>query len=137
MSSVDGPAKTLDPIRLVVSQMLRRGAKRACPSSSPGRSKVADEPSPSRGHPGNCAPRVQGRGDPEIRPGLEGLGRLLLPLLARNLSHGGGPAGSFQMPCSSSRSFRSRDHLSPLSSAVPLCRDSLSDLREDRDTWLM
>lgn len=67
-----------------------------------------------------------------IRPGLEGLGRLLLPLLAGSLSHGGG----FQMPCSSSRSFRSRDHLSPLSSAAPLCRDSLSDLRGDRDTWL-
>lgn len=45
------------------------------------------------------------------------------------------PAWSFQMYCSSSLSFSSRDHLSPPLAAVP-GRDSLSDVKEDRDTWL-
>lgn len=58
-------------------------------------------------------------------------------LLSWEMGPGSASAWSFQMHCSSSLSFRSKDHLSPLLSAVVLCRDSLSDLREDRDTWLM
>lgn len=92
----------------------------------------ASTPSPGPMEPGESPPGRREGVIQNIRPGLEGLGCLLLPLRAGSISRGGG----FQMPCSSSRSFRSRDHLSPLSSAAPLCRDSLSDLRGDRDTWL-
>lgn len=68
---------------------------------------------------------------------------LFVPRLAQpqpaDVSSHGSPwlcAQSFYMYCSSSLSFRSRDHLSPPSSMVALCRESLSDVREDRDTWL-
>lgn len=131
----------LDPMRLVVSQMLRQGmrgglvlplleAAARCPMSPRARRQARLPLSPW--NPGNRAPGRREGVIQNVRLGLEGLGRLLLPLRAGSLSRGGG----FQMPCSSSRSFRSRDHLSPLSSAAPLCRDSLSDLRGDRDTWL-
>lgn len=75
------------------------------------------------------------RGSTENVQGVEAPGcRRALPVGLQPWPRG---ACGFQMHCSSSRSFRSRDHLSPLSSAAMLCRDSLSDLSEDSDTWLM
>lgn len=75
-----------------------------------------------------CSVQPQG-GDTapcERSPGPKGAGTLCCTF----------PIQGRQMYCSSSLSFRSRDHLSPASSTAGLCRDSLSDVKEDRDTWL-
>lgn len=93
--------------------------------------------------PGSGSPQGQRGALPILLPVLHLLGPSLgrqesqASYSVRSRTPGSAPAWSFQMHCSSSRSFRSRDHLSPLSSAAALCRDSLSDFREDRDTWLM
>lgn len=146
MSSVDGPSQDVGPDETGRVTNAKTGdAKRACPSSSRGHSKVSDEPTGVSEHTSPRAGRTRGIVLHGLREGViqkfaqawRGSAACCCRCWLGVSAMGAGPAGSFQMPCSSSRSFRSRDHLSPLSSAAPLCRDSLSDLREDRDTWLM